>query len=116
MSDTEIRLPAQASDMEGQVAALQRQMFLLLLALVVMSATIVFYLFCQSHFLSKDLESIRPQALQIIQAYNTDRQAILSFHQELGDYAQTHPAFQPVLKKYGWPAPTSAPPASAPRQ
>ena len=110
MSDTEIHLRAQASDMEGLVTALQRQVFLLLLALVVISATFVFYLFCQSHFLSRDMTDVRPQDIQIIQTYNANLQAILSFHQQLGNYALTHPSFQPVLKKYGWPSTT------APRQ
>jgi hypothetical protein len=108
MNDTE-HLPAQTSDAEGQIAALQRQIFLLLLALVVISATLVFYLFCESHFLSRDLEDIRPQALQIIRAYNTNKQAISGFHQALGNYALTHPSFRPVLEKYGWKPPTSGP-------
>lgn len=110
MSDTEINLQPRSSDAEGQVAALQQQVFLLLLALVVISATFVFYLFIQSFFLSKDLDALRPQALQVIQAYTANRQAINTFHQELNDYALTHPSFQPVLKKYGWPSTT------APRQ
>lgn len=108
MNDTE-HLPARASEAEGLIAALQRQIFLLLLALVVISATLVFYLFCESHFLSNDLDSIRPQAIQVIRAYTTNRQAITGFHQALGNYALTHPNFQTVLKKYGWVAPTSAP-------
>ena len=109
MNDTETHTPAQSSDMEGQMAALQRQVFLLLLALVVISATVVFYLFCQSHFISKDLDEIRPQAIQAIRAYSTNRQAINSFHEELSNYALTHPDFQRVLRKYGWTPPTNAP-------
>ena len=109
MNDIETPTPAQATDIEGQLAALQRQVFLLLLALVVVSATLVFYLFCASHFLSKDLTSIRPQAIQVIRAYSNNRQAINSFNQALSNYAQTHPSFQPIWKKYGWTQPTSAP-------
>jgi hypothetical protein len=108
MNDPE-PLPAQASETEGQIAALQRQIFLLLLALVVISATLVFYLFCESHFLSKDLDELRPQAIQVIRAYTTNQRAINGFHQALGNYALTHPNFQPILKKYGWVPPTSAP-------
>ncbi len=110
MNDTDI-IPAPSSNVEGQVAALQRQVFLLLLALVVITATFVFYLFSESVFLSKDLTEMRPQALQVIRAYNNNRQAITSFHQKLGNYALQHPSFQPILKKYGW-----APPAAVPRQ
>lgn len=102
MNDIETPTPAQATDIEGQLAALQRQVFLLLLALVVVSATLVFYLFSESHFLSKDLAEVRPQAMQVIRNYNNNRQVINNFHQALSDYALTHPSFQPVLEKYGW--------------
>lgn len=108
MNETE-HLPSPASDMGNQIEALQRQVFLLLLALVVMSATVVFYLFCQSHFLSTDLDQLRPQAVQVISAYNTNRQKIEGFHQALNEYAATHPTFgQRVLAKYGWTPTTNA--------
>jgi hypothetical protein len=108
MSDTESVSPARNSDLEWQVNALQRQVFLLLLALVVISATIVFYLFCQSRFMGNDLADVQPQFTQVIRTYNQNVQAIQSFHTQLGNYALTHPSFQPVLKKYGW-SPTTAP-------
>jgi hypothetical protein len=109
MSDTESLSPAPNSELTWQVAALQRQVFLLLLALVVVSATIVFYLFCQSRFMGNDLAEVQPQAMQIIQTFNREAQAIQDFHAQLGNYALTHQNFQPVLKKYGWaPAPNGA--------
>ena len=114
MSDTDpIQLPTQNSSVQGQIEALQRQIFLLLLALVVISATFVFYLFSESHFMSKDLADIRPQAIQVIRAYGTNRQAINTFHGELSNYALAHPSFQPVLRKYGWTPPTSTPSTGA---
>jgi hypothetical protein len=102
MSDIESPSPTRNSDVEWQVAALQRQVFLLLLALVVVSATIVFYLFCESRFMSNDLADVQPQAMQIIRTFNQNVQAIQSFHAQLGNYAATHQSFQPVLRKYGW--------------
>lgn len=114
MSDTEPIIPARAPDLEWQVAALQRQVFLLLLALVVVTATVVFYLFTESHFRNVDLMTMRPQAMQIIRAYNQNAQAIQSLEAQLGNYAATHPSFQPVLKKYGWTPTTTV--AAAPGQ
>jgi len=111
MNDTETPSSAQNPDLEWQVTALQRQVFLLLLALVVISATVVFYLFCQAHFMGNDLETIRPQAVQIIRAYKQDELALQNFRSQLGKYADTHPSFQPVLAKYGW-----KPTANVPRQ
>lgn len=104
MNDTQTQPMDHNSDLELQVVALQKQVFLLLLALVVVTATIVFYLFCESRFMSNDLAEIQPQATQIIKAYKLNEQAIQNFHAQLGNYAMTHPSFQPVLKKYGWVA------------
>jgi sensor histidine kinase regulating citrate/malate metabolism len=102
MSDTESILPNRNSDVEWQVAALQRQVFLLLLALVVVTATLVFYLYCQSTFMSKDLSEVQPQAMQIIRNFNQHAQAIQSFDAQVANYALSHQSFQPVLMKYGW--------------
>src|SRR5580692_5600318 len=97
MSDTEPILPARNSDLEWQVVALQRQVFLLLLALVVITSTIVFYLFCESRFMGTDLSSFQPQAMQVIRAYDQHIQAIQNFNTQLNNYALTHQSFQPVL-------------------
>jgi hypothetical protein len=108
MNDTQTPVSAPDSNLEWQVAALQRQVFLLLLALIVVTATLVFYLFYQSHIFGADLNRIRPQASQIIQAYQQHALAIENFDKQLSSYGTRNPAFQPVLKKYGW-SPTSAP-------
>lgn len=102
MSETESPSPSQNSNLEWQVAALQRQVFLLLLGLVLVSATLVFYLFCQSRFMGNDLAEFQPQATQVIHSFDQNAQAIQNFHAQLGNYALAHPSFQPVLKKYGW--------------
>jgi hypothetical protein len=111
MSETEMNLPTQSAESVRQIEALQRQVFLLLLALVVLSATLVFYLFCESHFRNRELEEFRAQEGPVIQAWSKNQQAIKAIHQELSNYGLTHPNFQPVLRKYGW-----TPPATAPRQ
>ena len=102
MSETESPSPSPNSELEWQVAALQRQVFLLLLGLVLVSATLVFYLFCQSRFMGNDLAEVQPQATQVIRSFNENIQSIQNFHTQLGNYALAHPSFQPVLKKYGW--------------
>ncbi|HXB60651.1 MAG TPA: hypothetical protein VNU95_13855 [Candidatus Acidoferrales bacterium] len=102
MSETDPLSPARNSDLEWQVAALQRQIFLLMLALVVVTATIVFYLFCESRFMGNDLGEIQPQATQIIRSYNQNAQAIQNFRAQMANYAATHQTFQPVMRKYGW--------------
>jgi hypothetical protein len=109
MNDTEAHLPMQNSDMELQITALQRQVFLLLLALIVVSTTLVFYLYYQAHILGSDLTASRQREVQVIQTYQLHAPAIDDFNKQLVNYALTHPSFQPVLEKYGW-SPSAMPP------
>lgn len=109
MSDTESLSPSRNSDLEWQVAALQRQVFLLVLALVVVSATFVFYLFCESRFVSNDLATIQPQATQIIRTFSLNAQAIQNFRAQLVSYGTTHSGFQPILLKDGLVSPAMPP-------
>jgi len=102
MNETETNLPAQNTGLEFQVEALQRQVFLLLLGLIVVTATFVFYLYYQEHIFRHDLDQITPRAKQVIQAYNHNALAIDNFNKQLVNYALAHPEFQPILKKYGW--------------
>jgi hypothetical protein len=107
MNETESNSPS-SGELTGQVAALQRQMFTLLLALIVVSGTLTVYLYRQDSVTRKDIESIRPQAEQIISNFNQTRPAMQAFVKQLTDYGQTHPDFQPILKKYGLgPAPAT---------
>jgi len=100
MNEPEIS-PAAPDELAGQISSLQRQVTLLLLALVVVSATLTAFLFYQSRILGKDLDGTRPQATQIIQNYNKNVPQMQKLVQELTAYGQTHPDFQPILINYG---------------
>jgi hypothetical protein len=117
MNETESNSP-QSGDLASQVAALQRQVFTLLLALIVVSGTLTVYLYRQDSVTRKDIDSIRPKAEQIISAFNQTRPAMQAFVKQLTDYGMAHPDFQPILKKYGlMPAPATnaaAKPSTAP--
>jgi hypothetical protein len=103
------------SNLEQQIAALQRQVFLLLVALNVIAATIVFYFCYESHIAGRDYDAGRGRAVAIIQEYQKNALSIQKFDQELGSFGSQNPGFQPVLKKYGWsPSASTAPTASAP--
>jgi hypothetical protein len=97
----------------GQVAALQRQVFSLLVALIVVSGTLTVYLYRQASIARKDYEAIRPQAQQIIAAYNQNQGLMINFVNQLVAYGQQDPKFRPVLAKYGI-APVPGVPAGAP--
>ena len=98
MNEPEINFP---DGLAAQVASLQRQVAVLLLALIVVSGTVTVYLWYQSRTSSRDLEAIRPQAMQIISAFNQDRPGMEKFVGQLVTYGQTHPDFRPILQKYG---------------
>jgi len=100
MNETEMNSPVPA-DLSEQMAALQRQVFTLLLALIVVSGTLAVYLFYQSRVLGKEIEALRPQATPIIQAFNANHANLEKFVDQLMAYGQTHPDFRPVLQKYG---------------
>ena len=102
-------------DPDSEISALKRQMFTLLVALIVVSGTLTVYLYRQASVTGKDLDAIRPQATQIIGAFNKDQKLIVEFVNALVAYSQTHPDFQPVLKKYGIVPPAAAA-AAAPKK
>jgi hypothetical protein len=96
-----------------QISSLQRQVFSLLIALIVVSGTITAYLYQQQRLANKDYIAIAPQAQQLVAAYNLNQKLMIDFVNALVGYGQTHPDFRPVLAKYGI-APVAGVPAGAP--
>ncbi len=88
-------------DLNSEVAALRNQVYVLLVALIVVSGTLTVYLYRQASMARKDIEAIQPQAEQIIKAFNQNQGVMVNFVNQLVAYGQTHPDFVPVLKKYG---------------
>ena len=85
----------------SEISALKRQVFTLLLALIVVSGTLTVYLYRQASITGKDIDAIKPQAQQIIGTFNKDQKLIVEFVNALVAYGQAHPDFRPVLAKYG---------------
>ena len=117
MNETELN-PAVRNDLLDQVVALRHQVFTLLLALVVVSGTLTVFLYRQASLTGKDINAIKPQAIQIIEAFRHDQPTMEGFVNQLRDYGVHHPDFQPILKKYNLtaqplPAAPAAPAASA---
>lgn len=107
--------PSGNFDVSEQIAALRRQSFVLLLALIVVSGTLAAYLFYQAHILKSQLDAVKPQAMQIIQSVSQSRPAMESFIGQLVAYGQTHPDFQKeVLNKYGLIPPPAGTKTAAP--
>jgi hypothetical protein len=98
------------SEVSGQVAAMRVQLFIVLLALVTVIASLAGYLYLQQRFISRDITALQPQAAQVIQDFNQNLPAITNFVGNLIIYAKAHPDFQQqVLNKYNITPQTLAP-------
>ncbi len=89
------------TDSNSEISTLQRQVFTLLLALVVVSGTLTVFLYRQASITGKDIAAIQPQAEQLIGAFNQNQSLMVNFVNQLVDYGKAHPDFRPVLLKYG---------------
>jgi hypothetical protein len=97
-------------ELRQQLQDLRRQTTVLHVAMVVASLILTAYLYVQSRRSSKDLEVIRPKAMEALQAYKNEDNNIKVFLGKLSDFGQTHPDYVPILKKY---VPTAPPKSSA---
>jgi hypothetical protein len=112
MNESEMGSPAPV-ELTDQIAALRRQMTTLLLALIVVSVTLTVYLWYQSHIVGKEVDAIRPQAMQVMKVFNQTSPVVDKLLPQLVAYGQAHPDFQPILKKYGISLTNSAVPNPA---
>jgi hypothetical protein len=87
----------ETNNLNDQVAALQRQVFVLLLALVVVSGTLTVYLYRQASILGKDV-AVQQQAINNAKQIQP---VIISLANQLAVYGRTHPDIAPLLNKYG---------------
>lgn len=108
-------------DLKQQVVELNRQTNRLFIALVIVSLTLAAFLGLQARRTGKDLDLIRPQAKQLLEANKKEAPVIQNFVNNLSVYGQGHPDFAPVLAKYGIKPGSMAPmgatqPTNAPKK
>lgn len=97
-----------------RIAALERQISTLLLALVILSGTFTVYLYRQLSIVSSDLQMLKPGAMQLIEAVKREKPGMDQFVLKLVEYGKTHPDFKPIVDKYGLNSPAVvAPPAAS---
>ncbi len=89
------------TEISDQIAALRKQTFTLLLALIIVSGTLTVFLYRQASLTRRDIAAIQPQAMQLIQAFSQNGPNIQAFVKHVQAFGVTHPDFQPILKKYG---------------
>ena len=116
MSDPEATPPTSTTDGQGPCHAcegLQKQLNLLLIGLIVLSATLAVFLLMQTRYIRHDLTNMKPAAGVIIQGYNQEKPAVDAFVAKVTEYARTHPDFAPIAHKYQLQV-TNAAPATKP--
>jgi len=81
----------------AEIAALKNQVFVLLVALIVVSGTLTVYLYRQASVAGKDIAQDQKAQAQM----QTNAVVIDTLVRRLVAYGEKHPDFAPVLKKNG---------------
>ena len=90
--------PESLSNLRQQIGNLQAILTAALMAMLLLSAGVIIYLYRQVTLVKTELEA----ATRIVQDYDTNKkQLVNTFVSHLVIYARTHPDFNPVLQRYG---------------
>ena len=124
MSDLDSKPASPMASDTNANEGLQLQLTMQLLALVLLGATLAFYLYIQQHRARFDLKVIKPPAVQLIGEFERDQPNVNAFIAKLSEYGRAHPDFAPIMQKYqiptnlaaAAPAPKPAAPAAATEQ
>lgn len=100
MNDLETKPEPTASGSRSDYECVQRQLNILLIAVVILSATFSVFLWRQTRYLRRDLEGLKPLAGPVIQRYNQEKPTVDAFVAKVAEYARSHPDFAPIAKKY----------------
>jgi hypothetical protein len=92
---------SELDELKEQCMGLRRQATVLLLGLIVLSFTLAFFVGFQVRRAGKDLDAVRPQARQMMEASPKEEPTITGFVTRLAEYGRTHQDFMPIMAKYG---------------
>jgi hypothetical protein len=84
------------SDSNPEISALRNQVFIQLVALVVVTGTLAVYLYREASMAGKDLNATQ----QLMNNLKQSQPALMTFANELGAYGMTHTDIRPLLAKY----------------
>jgi hypothetical protein len=102
MDELENKIPGTSdlAELKTECADLRRQTTFLLAALVIVSLTLSAVLGLQAVRTKKELDILRPQVTQIMDANKKEEPLIQNFASRLGEFGRSHPDFAPILNKY----------------
>jgi hypothetical protein len=90
----------------------QKQLNILLIAVLILSGIFSAFLGLQWHYLRQDLKRLKPVAGPVIQRYNQEKPTVDAFVAKVAEYARSHPDFAPIAKKYQLQNVTNVPAAA----
>ena len=102
---------AQTVDSSGGV---QRQLNLLQLGLIMLSAVFATFLWRQVKYARQDLQGLKQPAAFLAQSYNQEKPSLDAFLAKLVEFGRTNKNFVPILQKYQITAAPAAPAAAKP--
>jgi hypothetical protein len=125
--DKESTVQPAAAGLQEQFDALKHVVISIMILVLVISGTLNIYLLRQWRTVSKELAATQPQATQMLTFYQKNEEAWMNdIVAKFTEYGRTHPDFAPILAKYNLKpspatsaapaAPTSRPPAPAPKK
>ena len=100
MSETTFTAPSNG-DLSSRVSSLERQVTILLIALIFVSGTLGVFFYRQAANLNKDYEAVSPQARQVLEVYGKNQQGIQHLLTSLVQYSATHKDIVPLLEHNG---------------
>lgn len=101
------------NDLRAQYLALRKQVFTILVLLIVVSGTFNIFLWRQYRYTHADLQALRRQAGPMIAEYQRQMgPRMAQFIRQIEEYGQKHPGFKPILAKYGLTNSVQAMPAA----
>jgi hypothetical protein len=89
----------------------QGQLNVLRAGLLLLTALFALYVWVQVHYLGIERKNLQP----FLQGYEKEKQTVVEpLLAKISEYGRTHPAFAPIMQKYGIPPATNAPATAKP--
>lgn len=93
---------ANENDWRAQYLSLRKQVFTILVLLIIVSGTFNIFLWRQYRYTHADLQALRKQAGPMIAQYQQQMAPRMDeFIRQIREYGRKHPGFAPILARYG---------------
>lgn len=113
MNDLETKSSTAVVNTGDAPGCVRCQLNILLVGLMVLSATFAIFLWRQVHYARQDVQGLKQTAAYMFQAFNQEKPGMDAFVARLVEFGRTHTNFVPILQKYQITTAPAAPAAAA---